>query len=129
MERRVSVNANKGFGPSDLKLGGSGDGSDEDLLADLWNETMEDEDSPEKAAPALSGSQDNGPCLYFGPSGERCARPATEGMFCKVHGGAGHLISIRGITRVLAVAAVIAMLLWPYLANLLSEIFRWANFR
>src|SRR5271155_4700638 len=27
-----------------------------------------------------------GPCLYFGPQGQRCARPALEGGFCAQHG-------------------------------------------
>jgi hypothetical protein len=127
MERRVSVNANKGFGPPSLKAGGLDDGSQEGRLSELWNEAMEDEDSQVDAASAPAAPQSNGPCLYLGPSGQRCARPATEGMFCRVHGGAGHLLSIRGIARILAVAAVIGMLLWPYLSHLVGEIVGWAS--
>ena len=68
-----------------------------------------------------------GPCLYLGPSGQRCAKPALEGGFCAVHSpGAGVAITPNR-RRVLAVVAAIIGILWPYVDDVVREIIRWMH--
>ena len=68
-----------------------------------------------------------GPCLYLGPSGQRCAKPALEGGFCAVHSpGSGGAITPNR-RRVLAAVAAIIGILWPYVDDLVREIIRWMH--
>lgn len=74
---------------------------------------------------------DLGPCLYFGPAGERCDRRAVSGSFCSRHQPAplgsptaGRSLSIPQVSkRALGAAGIIAVL-WPILADLIREILR-----
>jgi len=103
MERRVTVN----------------DGI-ERLELDVPPELEAEESSP--AGPVASG----GPCLYLGPRGERCSRPALEGGYCARHGGSPAASSpVRSYTRVLAATLALIMLVWPYISDLVRDLLHW----
>ena len=83
----------------------------------------------------VSKGADQGPCLYFGPRGQRCDRRATNAGFCAIHqpnggvaasGAAASGIpkpSKKFIASLLAIAAVV----WPYLADIVKEVIRWIH--
>ena len=68
-----------------------------------------------------------GPCLYLGPSGQRCAKPAIEGGFCAVHSPASGAAITPNRKRVLAAVAAIIGILWPYVDDVVREIIRWMH--
>jgi hypothetical protein len=93
---------------------------------------------------------DQGPCLYFGPQGQRCSRPAIGNGFCARHtpaqlGQFGKLgqsaklgpasyarpgaaaLGSRPLGRIIAIGIAIFAALWPVVADLLREIFRWIH--
>ena len=81
-------------------------------------------------------SDDQGPCLYFGPQGQRCDRRAVADGFCRRHlpaqlGEASQPGVARSgskpFARVIAVGIAMFAALWPVIAELLREIFRWIN--
>src|ERR1700691_4554760 len=81
-------------------------------------------------------SSDQGPCLYFGPQGQRCDRRAVADGFCRRHLSAqlGETAQpgvarsgSKPFARVIAVGIAIFAALWPVIAELLREIFRWIN--
>lgn len=81
-------------------------------------------------------SSDQGPCLYFGPQGQRCDRRAVADGFCRRHQPAqlGETAQpgvarsgSKPFARVIAVGIAIFAALWPVIAELLREIFRWIN--
>jgi hypothetical protein len=89
-------------------------------------------------------SSDQGPCLYFGPQGQRCDRRAVANGFCRRHLPAQLNQSARfgaaapaqpGVAsrdskpfaRVIAVGIAIFAALWPVIADLLREIIRWIH--
>jgi hypothetical protein len=81
-------------------------------------------DSGTVPAPA-SGMRSYGTCLYFGPAGQRCDRPAGESGFCHVHLG-----NIEGKPsakpgKVIAAIMAILALLWPVLSDVVQFIMRW----
>ncbi len=78
---------------------------------------------------ASAPSQEYGPCLYLGPKGQRCNRPATEGGYCGVHREGGIARAVRDPRRILAAAITLIVILWPYLHDALVEILRWINSR
>jgi hypothetical protein len=77
----------------------------------------------------VSKGADQGPCLYFGPRGQRCDRRATNAGFCAIHQPNG--VAASGIPKpskkfiasLLAIAAVV----WPYLADIVREVIRWIH--
>ena len=77
----------------------------------------------------VSKGADQGPCLYFGPRGQRCDRRATNAGFCAIHQPNG--VAASGISKpskkfiasLLAIAAVV----WPYLADIVKEVIRWIH--
>jgi len=89
-----------------------------------------------KAAP-----DDQGPCLYFGPSGERCHRRALRDGFCAAHlpaklsqlaatdAAAGPVAEKPYQRTVKIVSALIALLgfLAPLLDDIVREILRWLH--
>lgn len=109
MERSVSVNAT----------------SDTDEPPD-WEEPLPypAPDSPPAPSPSLENNQ--GPCLYLGPAGQRCGRGAVEGGFCLQHqpGSAVKIPSGRSVRRSVAIAAAFTAL-WPLLLDLIRELIRW----
>jgi hypothetical protein len=87
---------------------------------------------------------DQGPCLYFGPQGQRCSRPAIGNGFCARHtpaqlgqsaklGAANYArpgaaaLGSRPVGRIIAIGIAIFAALWPVVADLLREIFRWIH--
>ena len=87
---------------------------------------------------------DQGPCLYFGPQGQRCSRPAIANGFCARHmpaqlgqavrsGGetstrpGAAALGSRPLARIVAVGIAIFAALWPVVADLLREIIRWIH--
>ena len=70
-----------------------------------------------------------GPCLYLGPSGQRCAKPALEGGFCAVHSPSSGEAIAPNRKRVLAAVAAIIGILWPYVDDVVREIIRWMHSR
>lgn len=82
----------------------------------------------------VSPAGDFGPCLYFGPGGERCSRRALEGGFCALHRrnapksldepeektGFGPVLTPKRLGALIAAAAA----LWPFVADLVREILR-----
>ncbi|MGH9685254.1 MAG: hypothetical protein ACRD4S_16785 [Candidatus Acidiferrales bacterium] len=70
-----------------------------------------------------------GPCLYLGPAGERCYRPALDGGFCSKHDPNAVKSKISVPSRVAAASLGILGVLWPYVADLVKEIIRWMHAR
>jgi hypothetical protein len=83
-----------------------------------WSE----EDAP---APRAATTADQGPCLYFGPAGQRCDRRATKDGFCYRHQPGAPTIVAPFLTpkKIAAFLAVVAML-WPELAKLMAALVR-----
>jgi hypothetical protein len=75
-------------------------------------------------APALvDASADYGPCLYLGPSGQRCDRRAVEGGFCTLHeaGATPPASSKPTAKRMAAIIGALAALL-PWLTDFIRAI-------
>ena len=76
-------------------------------------------------APQRAPTDDQGPCLYLGPSGQRCGRRAVAGNFCARHQpGASQTLSLPQISRRGVAAIGLLAVLWPVLADLIREIVR-----
>src|SRR5271165_5789312 len=119
MERRVSVNA----------------GSIPTVTPDMVRQGWSSAQTPEKGGEyahrdrGVGAGRDQGPCLYLGPGGQRCGRPALAGGFCVAHSpqGQGPKDRTANPARFWAAAGAIAALLWPYLEFVVREIIRWAR--
>jgi hypothetical protein len=127
MERRVSVNAEA---TSELPRM-TPDGLPQGWPQGGWLEA-DASDGPDALPPketdvVEAASMGQGPCLYLGPAGQRCNRPALAGGFCSVHRPGGRAKAVRNPARVLAAAGAIVALLWPYLEDLVREIIRWTH--
>ncbi len=87
-------------------------------------------------------SSDQGPCLYFGPQGQRCSRRAVSNGFCASHlpaqlrqpgqpGPTGVAAAgVRQKSRIVAVVLfAVAMLqsFWPAISDIIREIIRWLH--
>lgn len=74
---------------------------------------------------AFAGSADYGPCLYLGPSGQRCSRRALEGGFCALHqpGSKQPVSSPPNSKRIAAIIGALVALL-PWLIDLIRELIR-----
>lgn len=72
---------------------------------------------------------DQGPCLYFGPAGQRCSRRALPGGFCAAHRPGAKAVSQPSSKPTKIIAAIIGMVgvLWPYLVDAIREIARWLH--
>jgi hypothetical protein len=121
MERVVTVNASRAntdaggeFGAGYVRDAGDGFGDDFDI-----------ETTGSLTSSAASGSQ--GPCLYFGPRGERCGRPALQGGFCSRHQPGGGLRSGKRPAKLVAAVLAALGLLWPLLGDIVREVFRWIH--
>jgi hypothetical protein len=75
-------------------------------------------ETPGKAA----GHDPHGPCLYFGPKGERCSRHALEGGYCAAHQSNG---AARSYGRVLAATIALILIVWPYISDLVRDLLHW----
>jgi hypothetical protein len=114
MERRVSVNAR-------LMARVTPDG-----LPEGWSAVEPSEQGGGSPA-ARTARPDQGPCLYLGPGGERCWRPALANGFCAVHSPHPSRNPRANLTRFWAAAGAIGALLWPYLEFVVREVIRWAR--
>lgn len=64
------------------------------------------------------------PCLYLGPRGERCARPALAGGFCNEHDPEGARRAwVKPVKRGGAILVALSAL-WPLLVDLVRAIGR-----
>jgi hypothetical protein len=122
MERRVSVNGIATSGPP-------ADRSDE--LSGAWpdQELLETQGFPGDSSSGETEPRQSGPCLYLGPAGERCSRPALAGAFCAKHQPGGRMEALKNPARILAAALGIVALIWPYVNDLVREILRWTHER
>ncbi len=67
-------------------------------------------------------------CLYLGPAGERCYRPALDNGFCPAHQPNASPSAVRDQSRArkkkaAATVGIIAAL-WPVIEELLRQLFR-----
>jgi hypothetical protein len=70
---------------------------------------------------------DQGPCLYFGPAGQRCKERALAGGFCARHTsntGAREATVAISPRKVIAILAA-GIALWPILADVVRAILRY----
>jgi Family of unknown function (DUF5763) len=119
MERREVVNA-----------------SNENAQPDEWSF---DNPAPSSMAPAPAAqfpatpfpagqSTSRSVCLYFGPGGERCYRPALDNGFCTRHqpnaSPTGPPDEARARRKKTAATIGILAALWPLIEELLRQIFR-----
>ncbi|HKV06278.1 MAG TPA: hypothetical protein VJO53_14370 [Candidatus Acidoferrales bacterium] len=88
-------------------------------------EAVQLEDLMAGAGDAVSPGSDLGPCLYLGPRGERCNRRAHDRGFCALHQPGRIAAAFSNPSRILAAVLTIAVLLWPYVSDLVREIIRW----
>ncbi len=121
MERVLTVNAlranpDPGWDFSPKNPDGAGDGSGDDFGIETGGSLT---------GPPASGSQ--GPCLYLGPGGERCGRPALKGGFCARHQPGGVLQAAKPRAKLVAAVLGILGLLWPLLGDIVREVIRWIH--
>jgi hypothetical protein len=121
MERNVNDNASPNSNPDPIEreVGNWEPGGDED--EGWWRadpEPVRNDNSP-------AGGQ--GPCLYLGPVGQRCSRPALAGGFCAKHRTGALEKKRSNPSRVVVAIAAIAGVLWPILLDLIREILRWIH--
>jgi hypothetical protein len=78
------------------------------------------------------GSGSWGTCLYFGPGGERCSRPADASGFCSRHRGG---VEVRAVktgspakqNRILAAIFALLGILWSVLSPLMHALLHWIH--
>jgi len=118
MERVVTVNASRAkLDPGD-EFGSLNAG-------DSFGDDFGVETTGSLTGTAASGSE--GPCLYLGPRGERCDRPALQGGFCSRHQPGGGLRSGKRPTKLVAAVLAALGLLWPLLGDIVREVVRWIH--
>jgi hypothetical protein len=78
-------------------------------------------DKPPISVPAID---DQGPCLYFGPAGQRCNRRGIEGGFCSRHQPGRQMLSVPQVSRRTVGVVGLLAVLWPVLADLIRELIR-----
>jgi len=107
MERRVNVNGEEAYARTPV-------GSEEPLSDDVVE--IERSTTP---------PGDQGPCLYFGPAGERCSRRAVAGGFCRRHlpGAKAAPSDGQRLRKLIALIAALAVA-WPFLEDVIREIAR-----
>ena len=81
-----------------------------------------DQPTPKPSVPNRALPGDLGPCLYFGPAGQRCDRRATRDGFCQRHQPGTPTISAPFLTPKKLAAFLIALaMLWPELTRFLER--------
>jgi hypothetical protein len=80
---------------------------------------------PDSTSGGAPSRDEQGPCLYFGPRGQRCDRRALENGYCSRHqtGAQEEFLRTHVPRRVVAVLGLLAVM-WPLLADLIREILR-----
>jgi len=117
MDRSVSVNAKSDSDTAEFEP--------ELPETEFLPEEAESPEFPLNGAGSDAPNSDLGPCLYFGPAGQRCDRRATEASFCARHqpGAIREALRTQVPRRALAALGVLAVL-WPVLADLVRELIR-----
>ncbi len=101
-----------------------------DTFENTWATPSGDEGASQQtlSLPSSESNADQGPCLYLGPSGQRCSRRALAGGYCANHRPGGLSLPKVALTkRTLAAIAAASWFLWPYLGEVLREIVRWIH--
>jgi len=120
MDRHLSVNAEYEFAEPSPWSGGP-----DEILRPAPQGLLD----PGPTRPAAPSSR---PCLYIGPSGQRCDRPATRGDFCSQHTAPISNISEPGaavpdnsklIKRAVALGSLV-IALWPFIVDLIRALRR-----
>jgi hypothetical protein len=124
MDRFVTVNASRVSNAPGNELAFNSLGPPSDDREDDFGIEI----APFPSSSPAGGNQ--GPCLYLGPRGERCGRPALANGFCARHQTGNQAIS-KPIAKpspklIAAVLAIIGML-WPLLADAVREVLRWIH--
>jgi len=80
---------------------------------------------PASAPDVAPGREEHGPCLYFGPRGQRCDRRALPNGYCSTHqaGAREQFLRTQVPRRIVAFLGLLAVV-WPLLADLIREILR-----
>ena len=68
-----------------------------------------------------------GTCLYLGPRGQRCNRPAREDGFCRVHSLEAEPASPWTWFRRVAAILLAAAILWPIIEAFIEELSHWRH--
>jgi hypothetical protein len=68
-----------------------------------------------------------GTCLYLGPRGQRCDRPAREDGFCRVHSPDAEPVGPWTWFRRGAALLVAAAILWPIIEAFIEELSHWRH--
>jgi len=84
------------------------------------------------SATAPNNRNDQGPCLYLGPQGQRCSRPALANGFCGRHvpaqlgqpGESNLAARTPGQKSRIAAAVFFAIAIFEYLWPIVSEVYR-----
>jgi len=66
-----------------------------------------------------------GPCLYLGPQGQRCNRPAREDGFCARHSPEQAGAPRRFAKQAVAAILLLLGLLWPILHDFIRTLAGW----
>lgn len=69
----------------------------------------------------------NGPCLYLGPQGQRCDRPAVEDGFCARHVPGAVDLGPWTWFRRFAALLLTAAILWPIIEAFLESLSHWRH--
>ena len=72
--------------------------------------------------PVPPSSPNFGPCLYLGPSGQRCSLPARQDGFCARHSPEASAEGWVPLAQRAGAILLLVALLWPLLVDLLREI-------
>ncbi len=107
MERRVRVNGEEVY----------------EAESAAWEKTLSVDVVEVEAA--TTPPADQGPCLYFGPAGERCSRRAVAGGYCRRHlpGAKAAPSDGQRLRKLVALIAALAVA-WPFLEDVIREIAR-----
>lgn len=77
--------------------------------------------------PSGTASDDQGPCLYLGPAGQRCNRRAVEGGFCALHQPGAVAAKLAKPSKIVAAILGILGALWPFVSDFIREILRFLH--
>jgi hypothetical protein len=75
----------------------------------------------------MRGIPNYGCCIYLGPRGQRCERPALEDGFCARHSPEAAVPGLWTWFRRFAAILVAAAILWPIIEAFLEELSHWSH--
>jgi hypothetical protein len=99
----------------------------EDSAGSILADTDDGREMLSMNLPSGSASDDQGPCLYLGPSGQRCNRRAVEGGFCALHQPGAVAAKIAKPSKIVAAILGILGALWPFVSDFIREILRFLH--